>query len=159
MARSQAGLEPVTVIFHTGTYYLANTVQFTAADSGTAANPVTYRAATGETVALSGGNSLAGLLWTTHSGLIKKTTVPAGMVIDQLFANGAKQNLARYPDYDAATRPYNGYAADCISPSRAATWANPTGGFFHALHSGEWGGFHYRITGKNASNVVSYTGG
>jgi Right handed beta helix region len=159
LARTQARLEPVTVIFHTGTYYLANTVQFTAADSGTAANPVTYRAATGEIVALSGGNSLTGLTWTTHSGSIKKTTVPAGIVIDQLFANGVKQNLARYPDYDAGTRVYNGYAADCISPSRAATWANPTGGFLHALHSGEWGGFHYRITGKNASNVVSYTGG
>ena len=159
MARSQAGVAPVSVIFHTGTYYLANTVQFTAADSGTAANPVTYRAATGETVALSGGNSLAGLSWTTHSGGIKKTTVPVGRVIDQLFTNGEKQNLARYPDYDATTRVYNGYAADCISPARAATWANPTGGFFHALHSGEWGGFHYRITGKNASNVVSYTGG
>jgi hypothetical protein len=53
------GQEPVTVTFHAGTYYLANTIQFTAADSGTAANPVTYRAATGETVALSGGNSLA----------------------------------------------------------------------------------------------------
>jgi Right handed beta helix region len=159
MARSQAGLEPVSVMFHSGTYYLADTVQFTAADSGTAANPVTYRAAAGETVALSGGNSLAGLTWTTHSGSIKKATVPAGMVIDQLFANGEKQNLARYPDYDANTRVYNGYAGDCISPARAATWANPAGGFFHALHSGEWGGFHYQITGKNASNVVSYTGG
>lgn len=159
LARTRAGLEPVIVTFHAGTYYLADTIHFTAADAGTAAKPVTYRAAAGETVALSGGNTLSGLAWTTHSGSIQKTTVPAGMVIDQLFANQVKQNLARYPDYDAATRVFNGYAADCISTSRAATWANPTGGYFHALHSGEWGGFHYRITGKNASNVVSYTGG
>ena len=60
MARSQAGLEAVTVIFHAGTYYLANTVQFTAADSGTAANPVTYRAATGETVVLDPGGLRTG---------------------------------------------------------------------------------------------------
>ncbi len=159
LARTLAGLEPVNVTFHAGTYYLADTIHFTAADSGTAVNPVTYRAAVGETVALSGGNTLTGQSWVTHSGSIKKTTVPAGMVIDQLFADQVKQNLARYPNYDAATRVFNGYASDCISTSRAATWANPTGGFFHALHSGEWGGFHYRITGKNASNVVSYTGG
>lgn len=159
MARTRAGLEPVNVIFHAGTYYLADTIHFTAADSGTAGNPVTYRAAAGETVALSGGNPLAGQAWITHSGSIKKTIVPTGMVIDQLFAGQVKQNLARYPNHDPATRVFNGYASDCISTSRAATWGNPSGGFFHALHSGEWGGFHYRITGKNASNVVSYTGG
>jgi len=159
LARTRAGQEPVNITFHAGTYYLADTIHFTAADSGTAANPVTYRAAAGETVALSGGNPLAGLPWTTHSGSIRKTTVPAGMLIDQLFADQVKQNLARYPDYDATTTIFNGYAADCISTSRAATWANPTGGFFHALHGGGWGGFHYRITGKDGSNVISYTGG
>ncbi|MGL5019973.1 MAG: alpha-L-fucosidase [Luteolibacter sp.] len=158
-AKTLAGLEPVNVIFRAGTYYLADTIRFTAADSGTAANPVNYRAAAGATVTLSGGNSLAGLPWTTHSGAIRKTTVPAGMIIDQLFANQVKQNLARFPNYDPATRVFNGHAADAISTSRAANWANPAGGFFHALHSGEWGGFHYRITGKNASNVISYTGG
>ncbi|MCX6872982.1 MAG: right-handed parallel beta-helix repeat-containing protein [Verrucomicrobia bacterium] len=159
MARTRAGLEPLDVTFHAGTYYLADTIHFTAADSGTAANPVTYRAAAGETVALSGGNTLAGLPWTTHAGAIRKTTVPAGMLIDQLFADEVKQNLARYPDYDAATTIFNGYAVDCISTTRAATWANPSGGFLHALHNGGWGGFHYRITGKDGSNVISYTGG
>lgn len=159
-ARGFARTEPVRVVFHGGTYYLGETVRFTPADSGTAAFPVSYEAAAedGEVV-LSGGDRLTGLAWTPYRDGIFKATVPAGLVADQLFVNDAQQPLARYPDYDPAVTIYHGYAADAISPERAARWANPAGGYLHALHGGRWGGFHYRITGKDAANKITYEGG
>ena len=50
-------------------------------------------------------------------------------------------------------------AADAFAPSRATRWQNPKGGFIHALHRAHWGGFHYRITGKDAEHKVAYEGG
>ena len=38
-------------------------------------------------------------------------------------------------------------------------WAKPAGGYIHALHEGEWGGFHYRITGKDDNGKLLYEGG
>ncbi len=59
----------------------------------------------------------------------------------------------------ANVRPYGGYAADAFSTERAARWADPAGGFIHAMHRAHWGGYHYRITGKNAKGEVTYEGG
>jgi hypothetical protein len=67
--------------------------------------------------------------------------------------------MARYPNYDPKVRIYNGYAADATSPARAARWADPRGGYLHAMHRAMWGGFHYRITGKNEKNEVTLEGG
>ena len=50
--------ETVTVCFHAGTYYLPETIVFTAADSGTEKAPVTYAAAPGEEAVISGGMKL-----------------------------------------------------------------------------------------------------
>ncbi|MBT3294856.1 MAG: PDZ domain-containing protein [Verrucomicrobia bacterium] len=67
--------------------------------------------------------------------------------------------MARYPNYDPAIKPYDGYAADAFSPDRAAGWADPAGGYIHAMHAHHWGGYHYRITGKNPDGTVAYEGG
>jgi hypothetical protein len=69
--------------------------------------------------------------------------------------------MARYPDYDPTKTsvPYRGSAADAFTPERAAKWADPTGGFIHAMHAQSWGGYHYRITGKNGKNEVAHEGG
>ena len=69
--------------------------------------------------------------------------------------------MARYPNYDAAktTDAYQGYAADAFSKERAARWADPAGGYIHAMHRSRWGGYHYRITGKTPEGEVSYEGG
>ncbi|MCP4455333.1 MAG: DUF5123 domain-containing protein [Planctomycetes bacterium] len=58
-------------------------------------------------------------------------------MIDQLFINGRNQRMARYPNYDATqtTAAYQGYAADAFSKARAAGWADPTGGYIHAMHT------------------------
>ena len=50
--------ESVQVVFATGTYRLAKTVSFDAADGGDATHPIAYVAATGADVVLSGGREL-----------------------------------------------------------------------------------------------------
>ena len=66
---------------------------------------------------------------------------------DQLFVNGHKQILARYLNYDENGGHWQGHAEDAISPERIKTWDNYIGVIVHAMHSGEWGGFHYVSTG------------
>jgi hypothetical protein len=142
-----------TVVVHAGTYYLPEPLVLTAADTGTE-----YRAAAGETVVISGGMKLE-LTWEPYKDGILQAKTPAGLAIDQLFVNGQRQPMARYPNFDPGVLPYGGYAADAFSPQRAARWADPAGGYIHAMHAAHWGGYHYRITGKNAKGEITYEGG
>jgi hypothetical protein len=169
-ARAYAGSEAVTVHFADGVYYLPETVVFTPVDSGSEKYPVVYRSFNEGGAVLSGGAELS-LDWQPYqdptsprlrgaSGIYQAQT-PAGLVIDQVFIDGRNQRMARYPNYDPAKKaePYQGYAADAFSKERAAGWADPTGGYIHAMHSKQWGGYHYLITGKDAKGEVSYEGG
>ena len=158
-AREARGSEPTTVFLRKGTYYLPDTLRFTSEDSGTKAAPVTYQAYRDEEAIISGGLLLARLAWEPYRGGIVKATVPAGFSTDQLFVNGERQPLARYPNFDPAASHFNGFAADALSPERVARWADPQGGFIHAMHSAEWGGMHYLITGKGTDNALLYQGG
>jgi len=88
-----------------------------------------------------------------------KTAVPSDCATDQLFVNGLRRILARYPNYDPTRRILGGYAADAFSPERARRWADPAGGFIHAMQALEWGDLHYRINGKDAVGNVTYEGG
>ena len=152
-AQQEAKKMKASVIVHAGTYYLEKPLVFTAEDAGT-----TYAAAPGERVVISGGMKLD-LKWEPFKDGIMQAKVPEGLAIDQLFVNGQRQRMARYPNYDAKVRPYGGYAADAFSKERATRWADPTGGYIHAMHLAHWGGYHYRITGKNANGEVAYEGG
>lgn len=152
-ARAVAGREAVTVWLHGGVHYLPETVRFTPADSAS-----TYAAAPGETVVLSGGLKLD-LKWEPFRDGIMQAKTPGGLAVDQLFINGQRQLMARYPNHDASVRPYGGFAADAFSRERAARWSDPAGGFIHAMHRAHWGGYHYRITGKDAKGEVTYEGG
>ena len=158
-ARLAQGREPVTIWLREGTYYLPETLVFSVEDSGTKANPVVYRAYPQEHPAISGGVLLEHLAWKPYRDGIMRAQVPAGFVSDQLFVNGERQPMARYPNFEASVRHFNGYAADAISPGRVARWSDPRGGFIHAMHASEWGGMHYRITGKNADNTLTFEGG
>ncbi len=158
LARERAGRETVTVRLHGGIYYLRETLVFTAADSGTEKHPVVYAALPGESVVLSGGARLA-LQWTPLSNGIFQAATPPGLVMDQLFVNGARRPMARYPDYDPKAAQFNGTAADAISPERVARWADPAGGFIHAMHAALWGDMHWRIRGKRADGSLDYEGG
>lgn len=159
-ARNLAGKEAVTVHVADGVYYLPETLVFTPADSGTARNPVAYVAQREGGAVISGGLKL-NLKWEPFRDGIFKAVTPAGLAIDQLFINGVRQRMARYPNFDAnkPTAAYQGFAADAISKERAARWADPAGGYLHAMHVHLWGGYHYRITGKQPDGSVAYEGG
>lgn len=76
---------------------------------------------------------------------------------DQLYLNGKKKILARYPNYREG-EIMNGTAADALSPVRVRKWRHPEGGYIHAMHRGVWGDMHYVITGKKGDTVL-YEGG
>lgn len=159
-ARKVAGKESVTIWVGDGIYHLPETLVFTPADSGSAEFPVVYRAVNEGRAVLSGGSELT-LDWKPYRDGIFQAATPQGLEIDQLFINGKAQRMARYPNFDASkkTAAYQGYAADAFSKERAEKWADPAGGFIHAMHSSRWGGYHYRITGKDAESNVTYEGG
>lgn len=159
-ARAYVGKETVTVYVSNGTYYLPDTLVFASEDSGSALHPVVYQA-DNEGQAILSGDSKLSLQWVHYRDGIFQAKTPAGLDIDQLFINGKRQHMARYPNYDARrpTIAYQGYAADAFSKERAAGWADPTGGYIHAMHRSRWGGYHYRITGKDSNGEVTYEGG
>ncbi len=158
LARQAKASGAVDVFLRGGTYYLAETLVFSPEDSGTAAAPVVYQAWKDERPVLSGGIKLT-LDWKPYRDGILQAKTPPGLATDQLFVNGERQPMARYPNYDPSAPYFNGTAADAISPARAARWAHPEGGFIHAMHEHMWGDFHYLITGKDANGALKYTGG
>jgi hypothetical protein len=159
-ARTMAGKEAVTVHVADGLYYLPETLVFSPEDSGSKDHPVVWRAANEGKAILSGGRKLE-LDWKPWRDGILMAATPPGMAIDQLFLDGRRQHMARYPDFDPKlkTAAYQGFAEDAISNERAARWANPAGGYIHAMHKQRWGGYHYRITGKKPDGSLAYEGG
>ena len=149
---------PVTVFLAGGTYYLPDTLIFQASDSGTKDAPVTYAALAGQSPVVCGGQRLQ-VTWYPYKDGILQATVAAGTMADQLFVNGRRQIMARYPNFDPNALPFNGTAADAFSASRAARWADPAGGFMHAMHAALWGDYHYLITGKDGQGNLTYVGG
>src|SRR6266568_481779 len=158
MARSRKSAGAATVWLRGGTYYLPQTLVFSPEDSGTKKAPVTYAAFPGEEPVISGGIRLR-LTWTPYRDGILMARVPAGLRSDQLFVNGKRQILARYPNYDPVAAYFNGWSPDAFSNVRAARWKDPRGGYIHAMHRNMWGDFHYVITGKDANGNVTYEGG
>ncbi len=79
--------------------------------------------------------------------------------VDGLYISGKKYTMARYPKATDPNAPFSGYAADCIDPSKVKDWADPMGGYIHAMHTALWGGFSYEIDGKTEDNELIYHGG
>jgi len=95
------------------------------------------------------GSKKLDLSWKPYDKNIWETDIPKGTSFDQLFINNQKQILARYPNYSEGGGHWQGFASDAIAPERIKTWSQPKGAIFHAMHGGEWGGFHYLINGVN----------
>lgn len=95
-ARASMSLGDTTYV-RGGTYIRSGTFTLTSADSGT-----TYRAYTNESPILLGGSALSN--WVTYSGNILMTDVSTqgfgSTAFGQLFFDGERQILARYPNYN-----------------------------------------------------------
>ena len=90
---------------------------------------------------------------------VSKVAVPKIASADQLFVNGVRQVLARYPNFDPKIANYGGYAADALSPERIKRWAHPDTAVLHALHGSAWGDMHFRVTGVDAGGNAILQGG
>ena len=123
------GKEAMTVYLRAGVYYLDKTFRLTPEDSGTADAPVEYRALNEESVTLSGGIRLD-CSWRPYRDGILMCSTPAGLEFDQLFADGKRQVLARYPNREVSdTDRYAGYihATDAIADDVVDPFPDPDG--------------------------------
>jgi hypothetical protein len=145
---------PVTVYLRGGTYYFTDSVVFGPSNSGTAEAPIVYTAYQAEKPVLSGGIKVAPT-WSVYSGKIMVSTIATGLKIDQLFLNGKRQIMCRFPNFDS-TKILDGYDPVCIGPARVGSWKNPSEGpgYIRALHNLLWGGNSYVITGKSGTSVT-----
>ena len=158
-AQEAVGQAPGRVVLRGGTYYLKEPLVFTARDSGVSGAPVVYEAYPNEQPVLSGGVRLENLEWRPYRDGIYQAKLSEDLQTEEIFVNGERQILARYPNFDPKAQYFGGFAADAISTNRVARWADPAGGYFHAMHPALWGDFTWRITGKDAAGEVTMEGG
>jgi hypothetical protein len=142
----------VNVYLRAGTYYLSSSVIFNAANSGTsAAAPIIYQSYTNEKAVISGGFKVT-TAWTTttlNGVSVYTTNIGTNKHVDQLFLNGKRQILARYPNYNATQRLQGSTSSSTVFNTVNAA-ANPAEGpgYIRSLHSGMWGGESFYLTGK-----------
>lgn len=163
LARMYSKTEKTEVIFQKGIYYLPQTIVLTPAD-----NNITYRAENEGEVVLSGGNFLR-LKWKPFKNGIFMANVKGNPTIDQLYVNGERQRMARYPNAVSGKNVFDTWelshgakadsVTDPLNPKRIANWNNPAGGYIHAMHNALWGDMHWLIKGKNVSGKLDMEGG
>lgn len=155
-ARKKKG--KIIVYLRGGTYYLSASVVFSPDDARKPGEGITYKAYKNEKVIISGAKSLM-VKWEIYRDEILQAKIDETLQYDRLFVNGELQHMARYPNYNAKARIFNGTAADAIDPVRTKRWSDPAGAYVHALHRAEWGDFHYIITKKDEQGLPVLEGG
>lgn len=112
LKKAKAPVTPVTVNLRTGTYFLERTFRLLAEDSGTAQAPIVYRAYSQERPKLIGGKVITGFV--PYKGQILVADVASqglkGVVFKQLFFDGRRQIMARYPNFDPKDPIAGGWA-------------------------------------------------
>ncbi len=155
----------VKVLFARGVYYLPETISITQADTKAA---VIYQAEEEGSAIISGGILLK-LVWEQGEKGIFVTKVKGNPFIDQLYINGKRQRMARFPNAVAGKNVFDTWdlshqakpdsANSLLSSERIGRWKNPEGGYIHAMHSALWGDMHWIIKGKNTDGTLNYEGG
>lgn len=130
-----------------GTYRLSEPLVLTPADSN-----LTISSCRGERAVISGAELLEPV-WRPWKEGICVASVKSTGAMDVLTVDGTVRPMARYPDYDSTAVRLGGTAADADSPERVARWKNPRGGYLHAMHSHDWGDFHFRIAGAESGKL------
>ena len=166
LVRKLPGDKPVNVVFANGTYYLPQTVKLTAEDIKSAL--VTYCAAEEGKAILSGG-SLLNLKWKPYKDRIFVADIAGNPIIDQLYINGERQRMARFPNAVAGKNVFDTWELnhsakadptnDPLTSEQIARWKNPEGGYIHAMHSALWGDMHWIIKGKKEDGTLNSEGG
>jgi len=165
LARKIPSGDSVRVIFGKGIYYLPEAIHFTSDDNKTR---VVY-AAEEEGQAVISGGALLHLKWKLWKDGIYVAGVSGISEMDQLYINGKRQRMARFPNaaagknvfdaWDLNHKPEPDPLRNPLSHERIAKWGNPEGGYIHAMHSALWGDMHWLIKGKNADGTLNSEGG
>lgn len=142
----------VEIILSDGIYFLERPILLTGEYSGNEDNPFIIRAQNPRAAILSGAKPVT-LQWSSFAPGILVADLEAE-AFDAFFVNGKKQVRARYPNFSDEKKTFGGYAADTLDTKRTAHWRTPQTGYFHAMHSGRWGGWHYNIAGRHANGSI-----
>lgn len=145
--------EEVNVLLRKGVYYLTQPIVFTTADSRMQGKALNIKAFPMEGVYIKGSARLA-LTWTQKNGIYQAKVSGGKLVFDQLYVNGTLMQMARYPNYKAGNKIFNGTAADVLGSANIQKWANPEGAYLHVMQAHMWGGFAYQIKGKNENGTA-----
>jgi len=154
-ARTIRAINPTAALEFTlpaGVQYLEAPVVFGPELSGTPGHPTVISAQAGTKAELRGATELFPVWTPFENGIWVAPVDTRGF--DQLWVNGRRQILARYPNFDPTIQPLGGYSADALSPARASKWRHPEDGDVRALHNARWGGVVFRILGLNADGTV-----
>lgn len=168
IVRSKADKQEVQVIFADGIYYLPEPFVLNSDFSGTEKNPVVFRAENEGKAIISGGNQIK-LNWEPFRNGIFKAVVTEDAAIDQLYVNGQRQRMARFPNAVEGKNVFDTWDLvhtnnpdtinDPMDKKRISTWANPEGAYIHAMHNALWGAMHWIVKGKNADGSLDMEGG
>jgi len=139
-------------ILEAGVHYLQAPIIFGPELSGTAQHPTVISAKVGTEPELRGATRIFPVWTPFRDGIWVAPVDTEGF--DQLWVNGRRQILARYPNFDSSIVPLGGYSADALSVFRASRWQHPEDGDVRALHNARWGGVVFRIEGLNADGTV-----
>ena len=121
-------LNGITVFIHGGPYGLTGSITFGHEDSGSAKTPITYRAYQDEIPVISGGVAFE-LTWKPFKDGIMMAEAPGAYLdIDELYVDGQRQHMARYPNFDPDAHFFGGTSGNAIARKRVRSWADPTGG-------------------------------
>lgn len=170
LARKIASDKEVKIIFEDGIYYLPQTISFTPEDSKDYPAKLTICAKNEGKAIISGGRELK-LAWRKEAGGVYAANIADDISIDQLYIDGIRQRMARFPNADAGagknvydTWLLNHSAVpdknlDPLAPERIATWEAPENGFLHSMHEYLWGDMHWLIQGKGTDGNLLLMGG
>lgn len=168
VAKKFQGKEQVNIWLLDGIYYLDAAMIFSHEDGGTEEYPVYFRAQNEGKAIISGGRHLE-VEWDAFQDGIYVCRVPDGLLIDQLFINDQRQEMARFPNsiegrnvFDHWTLSHSAVADpdnDPLSSQKIAEWEDPSGAYLHAMHRALWGGMHYRVKGKTGEGRLDLEGG
>jgi hypothetical protein len=163
IAAKMSSNSKVEVVFLKGTYYLDQTIHLTPKE-----NNITFRAIEEGGAILSGG-SLLQLKWELYRKGIYVATIPQNLSIDQLYINGVRQRMARFPNAISGKNVYdtwelshtikNDSLNNPIDQKHLDKWENPAGAYLHAMHNLLWGDMHWLIKGKKLNGLLDTVGG
>lgn len=168
LAAENAGNGTVNVFVEDGIYYLSQTLVLNTQNSGSEKHPVLFRALNEGKAIISGGEKL-NLKWTPFKDGIYIATVSGDVIIDQLYVNGKRQRMARFPNAVEGKNVFDTWELihthepdpvnDPLIAERVATWKDPEGAFIHAMHISLWGDMHWLVNGKNDDGTLDLEGG